>query len=141
MSTEEMNKWEQTGSPRPCKVGQSQRQLWIIKSWLNLTYLPVGKIIQILFPTFTLTLLCTHSLKKICTHTSTFLERQASFKTQNGRKSINTSYDSALDRLPLRRNEESADNGLQEAKTRAKRRKKQTDSITWRILENEAVTL
>jgi hypothetical protein len=50
-------------------------------------------------------------------------------------------YNSALNRLPLRKNKESADKGLQETETRAKRRKKQTDSVTWRILENEAVTM
>lgn len=49
-------------------------------------------------------------------------------------------YNSALNRLPLRKNKESADKGLQETKTRVKRGKKQTDTITWRILEREAMT-
>ena len=52
----------------------------------------------------------------------------------------NTVYNSALNKLPLRKNKESAEKGLQETKTRAKRRKKQTDTITWRILESEAIT-
>lgn len=51
----------------------------------------------------------------------------------------NIVYNSVLNKLPLRKNKESA-KGLQETKTRAKRRKKQTDTITWRILESEAIT-
>lgn len=48
---------------------------------------------------------------------------------------------SALKELPLRKNKESAENGLQETKTKAKRGKKQTDTITWRTVESEAVTM
>lgn len=37
---------------------------------------------------------------------------------------------SVLKELPLRKNKESAEKGLQETKTRAKRRKKQTETMT-----------
>lgn len=43
---------------------------------------------------------------------------------------------SALKELPLKKNKESAENALQETKTRAERRKKQTETITWRTLES-----
>lgn len=37
---------------------------------------------------------------------------------------------SVLKELPLRKNKESAEKGLQETKTKAKRRKKQTETMT-----------
>lgn len=42
---------------------------------------------------------------------------------------------SVLMELPLRKKKESAEKGLQETKTRAKRRKKQRETIIWRTLE------
>lgn len=47
----------------------------------------------------------------------------------------NTMCGSALKELPLRKNKESA-KSLQETKTSTKRKKKQTDTVTWRTLES-----
>lgn len=53
----------------------------------------------------------------------------------------NIVYNSVLKELPLRKNKESAEKCLQETKTKAKWRKKQTETITRRNLESEAVIM